>query len=92
MESDEGEETATNRRSSRIQSLNVNFNYVLARSIECIDVTKEGQSFLDNGLFLPCTGGMGSFTLGKRPLWFSNGHHIILGREGTLDSNNSFYK
>ena len=28
-----------------------------------------------------CTGGLDSFTSDKRPLWFPNGWHIILGCE-----------
>ena len=46
MESDKEEERANRHRSSRIKNLlNVNVYDVLARSIECIDVTEEGPSF-----------------------------------------------
>ena len=31
----------------------------------------------------PCTGGLGSFALGKRPYGFPNGQHIILDCEST---------
>ena len=50
MESDEEEERASKRRSSRIKNLlNGNVNDVLTTSIGCIDVTEEGPSFLNNG-------------------------------------------
>ena len=49
MESDKKEEQVTKRRSSRIRSLNVKVNDVLARSIECKDITKDEPMFLDNG-------------------------------------------
>ena len=49
MEPDEEDEWATKRRRSRIRSINVNVNDVLAMSIASIDVTEKGPSCLDNG-------------------------------------------
>ena len=43
------------------------------------------QPFRDVGYSIsyPGTGGLGSFTLGKRSIWFPNEQHIFLGCEST---------
>ena len=71
IEADNEEEVTTKRRSSNLENvLNVKVNDVLDLSSESMAVPEESPNFQDSGWFSPCTGGLGSFTLGKRPLGF----------------------
>ena len=84
MESEREEEVVNKRRSSILEILHGYVDDVLINSSE----SKDGPQFLDNGLFSPYTGGLGSFTLGKRPIWvFQRAAHYSRLRKHNSDSN-----